>query len=194
MARSADPAVRVALIEAAAQLLATEGLDALSIRRVATEVGTSTMAVYTHFGSKDDLVHAVVREGFSRLDAELRAVAHTDDPIADLAGMGLAYRHNALANAHLYRVMFSINPLALDDPTAATRGDDVTMAAFHALVDAVQRCVDGGELRGEPGQIALQVWAAAHGAVSLELAGFLGDQGEATFVGANRNVISNLGT
>ncbi len=191
MARPSDPAVRVALIEAAAQLLATEGLDALSIRRVASAVGSSTMAVYTHFGSKDDLVRAVVKEAFARLHAELCSVTRTDDPVADLMGTATAYRRNALANAHLYRVMFAINPLALTDPVAELppRGDgpgqrDVGLEAFGALVEAVARCVEAGELDGEPTVLALQVWSSAHGAVSLELAGFLGDDAEATFVGA----------
>jgi len=184
MARSPDPAVRVALIEAAARLLATDGLDALSIRKVATEVGSSTMAVYTHFGSKDDLVAAVVEEAFARLHAELVSVPQTDDPVTDLLGAAGAYRRNALANAHLYRVMFGLNPLTLTDPAVEEHRNnrrDVGLQAFGALVDGVARCVDAGALRGDPATLALQIWATAHGAMSLELAGFLGPDGKATF-------------
>lgn len=193
MARSPDPAVRVALIEAAARLLATDGIDALSIRKVATEVGSSTMAVYTHFGSKDDLIAAVVAEAFARLQAEMVAVPHTDDPVTDLLGAAGAYRRNALANAHLYRVMFGLNPLALTDPAAEDLRPDghhrldhldhvaVGLDAFAALVDAVARCVEAGALQGDPANLALQIWATAHGAVSLELAGFLGPDAKATY-------------
>ncbi|MGI8710417.1 MAG: TetR/AcrR family transcriptional regulator [Acidimicrobiales bacterium] len=181
MARSPDPAVRVALIEAAARLLADDGLAALSIRAVAAAVGTSTMAVYTHFGSKDDLVHEVVREAFARLHAEIASVEQTADPVADLAATGAAYRRNALANAHLYRVMFSVNPVALTNPADHEGQPGLGLDAFGGLVDAVARCVDAGALSGAPGQLALQIWATAHGAVSLELAGFLGDTGQATF-------------
>lgn len=191
MARTADPAVRVALIETAARLLADEGLGALSLRRVAREVGTSTTAVYTHFGSKDDLVAAIVREAFTRLGAELAAVARTDDPVADLVGAGLAYRRNALANPDLYRVMFDRNPIDLADPTDGDDGD-VGLSAFAALTDAVARCVEPGILEGEPARLALRIWAAAHGAVSLELAGFLGDDGEAVFTTTAAAVVTGL--
>jgi AcrR family transcriptional regulator len=191
MARTADPAVRVALIETAARLLAAEGLGALSLRRVARQVGTSTTAVYTHFGSKDDLVAEIVREAFTRLGADLAAVPRTDDPVADLLGAGHAYRRNALANPDLYRVMFDRNPIDLADPTG-TDGGDVGLSAFEALADAVARCVDAGVLAGDPAQLALRIWAAAHGTVSLELAGFLGDGGEAVFLATTAAVLAGL--
>ncbi len=187
MARTPDPAVRVALIEAAARLLSTDGLHALSIRKVAAEVGSSTMAVYTHFGAKDDLVAAVVQEAFARLHAELEAVPVTDDPAADLGAIAAAYRRNARANAHLYRVMFGLNPMALTDPAAELRAGGpphpfaVGLEAFGALVAGVARCVDAGLVVGDPGELALQVWATAHGAVSLELTGFLGPDGGPTY-------------
>lgn len=194
MARPADPAVRPALLEAAAAVLATEGLGALSVRRLAAEVGASTQAVYTHFDGKDDLVVAVVREAFARLAAELDGVGQTDDPLADLAAMGDAYRRNALANRHLYRVMFGLNPLALSDPAVeldpdalveldqeVACGPPIGLEAFATLVRAVARAVDAGRLVGDPAEVATTFWATAHGAVSLELAGFLGEHGGATF-------------
>ena len=104
--RRADPALRESLIEAAAALLAKEGPLALSTRRLASEVGSSTMAVYTHFGGMDDLVRAVAHEGFARLNVRMRAVGESPDPVADVAELGLAYRRNALENPALYAVMF----------------------------------------------------------------------------------------
>lgn len=216
MARPADPSVRTALIEAAARHVADGGVDALSLRRVATDVGTSTQAVYTHFGSKDDLVRAVVEEAFHRLDADMRAVPVTDDPLHDLVGVAKAYRHNALTNAHLYRVMFEVNPLALTSPAAHVDGarvdgarldgtgadaadhtappaqSEIGLHAFAAMVERVAHCVEAGLLSGEPARLALQVWATAHGVVSLEIAGFLGDDGAATFDGATSATFRGL--
>ena len=71
---TANPEVRVRLLEGAARLLAEEGPAALTLRRVATEADTSTMSVYTHFGSMPDLAEAVVAEGFARLAALLAEV------------------------------------------------------------------------------------------------------------------------
>jgi AcrR family transcriptional regulator len=98
--------MRVRLLEVAARLLAEEGPGALSARRVAAEVGASTMAVYTHFGGMRELVRGVAREGFARLAAHLAQVPRSDDPVADIARQGMAYRATALENPHLYAVMF----------------------------------------------------------------------------------------
>ena len=193
MARVADPAVGVALVEAAARVLATEGPAALTTRRLAREVGASTMAVYTHFGGMDDLVRAMVRAAFNRLATELDRVPHTDDPLADLAQLGLAYRRNAHADPHLYLAMFGPHPDLPYQPTEADRAHGLT--TFTTLVRAVERCIQAGQLAPGPQSaeaIAAQIWSAAHGAVTLELAGFLDDDG-ATFAATTLGLLAGLG-
>src|SRR2546421_12175252 len=86
--------LRPALIEAAARLIAAEGARGLTLRRVADAVGTSTMAIYTHFGGMPELRHAVRREGFSRLAAEMAAMERSEDAVADLGPLGLAHERH----------------------------------------------------------------------------------------------------
>ena len=101
-----QPDVRRRLLEEAARILGEEGPSALSVRRLATGAGTSTMAVYTYFGAMSAVVDAVATEGFRRLIDHVDAVATTADPLDDLRRMAVAYRDNALENRHLYGVMF----------------------------------------------------------------------------------------
>lgn len=166
------PEVPQRLIEAAARLLAEEGPGGLSTRRLAAEVGTSTMAVYTHFGGLAELVRAVVREGFKRLGDHLAAVPETDDPLADLAALGEAYRANALDNPELYAVMFgsaSLGGYRLHDDEL-----DEGRYTYDMLVAATQRTMDAGVFRpGDANAVAAQLWSATHGFVMLELAGYL---------------------
>ena len=173
-----DPAnavdeVRMRLLEGAARLLGEEGPSSLTTRRLAKEAGTSTMAVYTHFGSMPALVREVVAEGFARLYARVDSVPVTDDPVADLAVMSVAYREHAMANPHLYAVMFgsaSLGGYRLRDDEL-----DVGLAAFGQLVAAAKRAIDAGVLRpGDPAAVAGQLWTALHGYVMLELAGYQG--------------------
>src|SRR3989337_3832847 len=82
--------VRRRLLEAAALLLAEDGPDALTARRLAKAAGTSTMAVYTHFGGMPALVKEIVAEGFARLDEHQATVPHTDDPLAELRNVAMA--------------------------------------------------------------------------------------------------------
>jgi len=167
----ADADLRQRLLEAAALLLGEEGPGALSTRRLAQEAGTSTMAVYTHFGGMPALVREVVAEGFVRLEARVGAVPTTDDTLADLRALTAAYRANALANPHLYAVMFgsaSLGGYRLHDDERA-----VGLVAFGQLVTGIERAMDAGALRrGDPASAAGQVWTAVHGYVMLELAGF----------------------
>src|SRR5947199_5505950 len=94
---NADNGMRPALIEAAARLIATEGAAGLKLRRVAEEVGTSTMAIYTHFGGMPELRRAVRQEGFTRLVASAVMLGESDDPVADVGGSGLAYYELAIS-------------------------------------------------------------------------------------------------
>ncbi|QBR91958.1 TetR/AcrR family transcriptional regulator [Nocardioides euryhalodurans] len=165
-----QPDVRRRLIEEAARILGEQGPSALSARRLAATAGTSTMAVYTHFGGMSALVDEVATEGFRRLVALVDAVGTTDDTLADLRRMAGAYRENALANPHLYAVMFGA--ISLRGLGGSGPDREVSGAAFQQLVAGVSRAMAAGVLReDDPAAVAAQFWSALHGYVMLELAG-----------------------
>jgi AcrR family transcriptional regulator len=168
--RLADPALRTELVETAARLVATEGTAGLTLRRLAREVGTSTMAIYTHFGSMPELRREVRREGFARLRQRLQAVRPTRDPLADLMLLGFAYYQSATAAPNLYRAMFLDGPV--DDADSGTGLD-----TFLRLVTEVTRCQAAGRFpnaaSADPADLAVELWALNHGLVTLQMAGFL---------------------
>ena len=140
--------VRERLLEAAAELLDDEGPQALTARRIAAAAGTSTMAVYTHFGGMPALVKQIVAEGFTRLDQHQAEVPHTDDPLADLLALAMAYRDNAMQNPHLYAVMFGATSLK---GFQLTEDDmEIGLNSFATLADYVARAMESGQLRREP--------------------------------------------
>jgi AcrR family transcriptional regulator len=163
----ADPSLRIALIETAARLVATEGQGGLTLRRLAREVGTSTMAIYTHFGGMDELRREVRREGFARLGTHLRAVPETADPVSDLGMLGVAYYVSATASPSLYRAMFLEGPLDEDD---AQTGLDT----FAQLVSGVTRCLEARRIRAvDAVEVATELWAVSHGLITLQFANLL---------------------
>ncbi len=163
--RIADPGVRVALVERAAEMLARR--EVVTLRVLVESVGTSTMAVYTHFGGMPGLWRAVRQEGFTRLAERLAVVRETSDPVRDLAALGAAYTRNALDNPYLYRAMFDA-AVDLDNPEAADAG-------FQTLVAGAERCRQSGRFAAscDPVAVATQLWAAGHGLVLLVLTGVL---------------------
>lgn len=155
------------LIDEGARLLAEDGPGGLSLRRLATAAGTSTMAVYTRFGDKQGLLDAMHREGFRRLGDRVATAMQRDDPLMET---GRAYRLAALESPHLYGLMFGPLPSGF---APSTENDKAAGATYSPLVDGVRRAVELGILVGEPERIALHLWVVAHGMVSLELAGQL---------------------
>lgn len=170
--RRADPDLSANLLEAAARLLAEQGPSALTTRRLAAAVGTSTMAVYTRFSGMDDLVRALVYEGFRHLAGRMGAVGASADPVADVAELGIAYRENALEHRHLYAVMFGGSSLVGFSLTDEDRNHGRYTLAI--LVDAVERSMRSGRFNDSDAQlVAHRMWIALHGLVTLELGGYL---------------------
>lgn len=169
-----------ALLDAAAQILETEGPDALSVRRIAAAAGVAPMGVYNHFRSKNGIIDALFMQGFERLrEALATAIAEIQDPYEALREGGRRYR--ALAHAHpmAYRLMF-LRTIPGYEPSPAAL--EVAARAFDSLVDAVQRAMAAGVLaEAPPTEIAQIIWSSLHGWVSLELTGigFVEDQDEA---------------
>jgi AcrR family transcriptional regulator len=172
--REGQEALRRVLLDAAGGLLLAEGPEGLTMRRVAGAVGCSTTVLYTMFGSKDGLADALYREGFERLRRRLEAVP-PGDPLARLKAMADAYRGNALAGRAYYGVMFQ-RAIPRFEPSAASLA--VAGASLEVLARAVRAVMDAGVLApGNQQAVAEVLWAAVHGAVSLELAGHFPDPG-----------------
>lgn len=164
-----DDALRHRLVARTAARIAHGGLDGVSVRSIATESGTSTSAVYAMFGSKAGLVGAAALAAVESFVAAQEAAPLTQDPMADIHALGLAYRRWAFANPDLYQVMFGgrlpgHGPMPLGFATPDRVGIEPLMAA-------VVRLVDSGLMRtGSVETIALSIWSAVHGMVSLAIA------------------------
>lgn len=171
-----DEGLRERLLDVAGQIVAAEGAAALSVRRIATDVGTSTTAIYSLFGGKGELVREVWLEGFRRLAARMEAAPRTGQSLDDLGHLGLAYRAHALENPAFYEIMFG-DAITEYEPSEADQAE--AHRALDALVDGVRRCVEDGTFAGEPQEIAMVLWGLVHGMVSLELHGLLGEPAEA---------------
>lgn len=159
------------MIDEAGRILMSEGLAGLSLRKLAIAAGTSTMSVYTRFGSKPHLLAAMRREGFRRLGVALSSALALPDPLERMTAVGVAYRQAALASPSLYGLMFGPQPADLEVSSADQEAADAT---YQILVDGVRDNVSAGWLAGDPERIALHLWSVTHGMVSLELAGALG--------------------
>jgi AcrR family transcriptional regulator len=167
-----DQATRDALLVAAGRILAEEGAGLLTMRRLAAEVGATTSAIYALFGSKQEVVRAMFREGFEHL-IRLEAEVDQSDPVERIRELAYAYRRAALEKPHLYQVMFAC---PVPDFSPDDEDDEVGRESLLILRDAVAEAVAAQAFHGDVDTITVGLWALVHGLTSLELNGSLGHQ------------------
>jgi len=183
------PDVGRALIDAAVSLLASEGPESLTTRRIAAEAGTTTMTLYSRFGDKRGIEHAVAFEGFTRLaDAMAGATGGPRAPLEKLVAVARAYRRFAIDNPALYRVMFQ---RTLSDTEPDPRTHEAGARAFGTVVACVETYGATRPLDADSATVATRVWAMCHGVCSLELdrIGVFADTTDAFFAESIRAVV-----
>jgi AcrR family transcriptional regulator len=159
--------LRAALLEAALAVIAEIGPQGLSIREVARRAGVSHAAPYRHFADRDELILAVVEQGFDLMQQTMQTekAAAPADPLNQFAASGLAYVNFALAHPAYYRVMFSGDLLS---STGHLSLQHTSHEALQEMVANIAQCQQLGVVRkGDPITQALTILSTIHGFVSL---------------------------
>ena len=169
--------LRQGMLDAATRLLTEEGPAALTVRRVADAVNCSTTLLYSLFGGKDGLANELYLEGFARLKVEFAAAsAQSSKKKSDQGGLAplllhaRVYHQYARRNPSYYMVMFG-DAIAGFVPPVESRKQ--AWESLAVLIDTFDACMKNGTLPpSNPTAAARLLWAAMHGAVSLELKGY----------------------
>jgi AcrR family transcriptional regulator len=140
--REHDERTARALLDAAERAVDTGGTHALSVRLVAADVGTTTRAVYSVFGSKHGLLVALGSRASEILGVGIRALPTTDDPRADLVDAGIVvFRRFALEHPSLFSIGVQMTSTARRNEFSPALS-----AAFAELESRVARLGDAGVL------------------------------------------------
>lgn len=161
--------LRRAILDQTRHLLVEGGYNNLSMRKIARAVGCSATSIYLHFENKDALFHALIDEGFARLNEALQEAAAHPDPLDRLDALSRRYVHFGLDNPELYEVMFLLHPERMARYPAekyrrARRNLELFAEALRDGAEAGQFDVD------DPAVAASVLWAALHGTAALLLA------------------------
>ncbi len=164
--------LRKSILDTASQLLATEGAEALSMRRIAIAINASTSVLYTMFQSKDGLANALYLEGFERFGAALVKSIESKKKLSGLHKLEkicYAYRDFALEQPAYYKAMFlGAIPQFVLQPETVAKG----WISLQILEDTVRECQQQNLIfAADTRATAKAIWAMGHGAVSLELMG-----------------------
>ena len=165
-----------AILEAARQIIAEEGPEALSMRLLAERIDYSPAGLYEYFASKEEIVAAVCAEGQHYLFAAMSQADADLPPAGYLYQIGLAYIQFALEHPDYFLLMFTVAP----PPEIAGLPEEVVKeamrqagSAYGILVQAIQRGIDQGVYRLRPGfgldEMAYAAWTLVHGIAMLRI-------------------------
>jgi AcrR family transcriptional regulator len=160
-----------ALVEAAIRLIAEVGPTAFTLREVARRAGVSHNAPYRHFRDRDDLLAAVVAQGFRELtQAMVQAAEPQSGAFERLKHAGLGYVTFALRRPQHFTVMFDAPISQGKHPESGPAAEE----AFATLLTFVKNAQDAGRLpAGDLRQMALLAWSMVHGIAKLATTGRL---------------------
>ena len=169
-AASADDAA-AALLNAARRIFETDGVPALSVRRVAEAAGCTTMQVYSRYGGKDGLLKALFDEGFAALASAQRAVPASLPPAERVRRLCREYLRIAAERPHHYSLMLGSHSGVFEPPQESrTRA----LATLTHLVDAVGRALPSTSDRDQRAlEVAHQILALCHGWATLGATGLI---------------------
>lgn len=163
-----EPSLGDRLVQVALELLAKEGIEALTLRSLARRAGVSHAAPARHFRSLSDLRAEVAASGFRMLSEAIQssgaALSSESDAVLRLAAAGRAYVECAVANPGLFALMFRTGDL--DAENEALQRD--SSAAFERLLDHVQLAqATGWKADRDSRLLAGAMWASVHGLATL---------------------------
>jgi AcrR family transcriptional regulator len=164
-------AARATILAAACDLARAEGWDSVTMRRLADKIEYSSNFAYRYFSGRDDILLAVVRDGFARLRDAMADAASSPTPEdtsvspADAVRRAAhAYLDFALAEPELYQVMYGLGGVRVPTADTFSDGEAVGEVLVTLLTDAGDR---------QAYEHVLQLWATAHGIIALLAVGRL---------------------
>ena len=162
---TAKAAFRDRLCEAALKIFVKEGLENLTMRRLAKELGISAMTAYNYFEDRNEIVQEVLDRAYDEFASSQKgAIDHFAEPMENLMKLDEAYFQFAMDHPLQYSALFMIQNERLE------QSKERRSEAFLPLLDTVTQLVETDVLEGEPVLIANLLWSGRHGLISLDFA------------------------
>lgn len=157
------------IIDAARELLLSEGYRNLSLRKIARSIGVSATSIYLHFDNKDNLVHALIDEAIVALNMRLEeSVQSVSDPIGQLKHLAYAYVQFALQHPRQYQIIYLVS----SDEMARYPKEKFRKArkGYKTVRNVLLEGKEAGLMKEhKPDIAAYTFWAQMHGVMSVVL-------------------------
>ena len=157
--------LRAVLLEEAERSIARDGVDALSLRQLARDVGVSHAAPARHFRDKQALLDALALHGFQEMNRRMvDAATGPGELLAKFRGVARAYLGFAVEHPQLLDVMYSTK----HHPEASEQLKDVAHESMAATESLLRAAMDAGVItEASPAVLARVAFASVHGLAVL---------------------------
>lgn len=171
-------ATRQKILDAARELFATQGYEAVSLRRIANAIEYSPTAIYVYFKDKAELMKELCCQDFEAFAAKVGESARGEDPIERIRLAGQVYIRFAQEHPNHFRLMFMTKHaqevLLVDEKELDEQGrGDPSRDAYAFLMESIREVIAQGQIRDDladdPELIAQMLWACLHGVASLQV-------------------------
>jgi len=159
--------VRTSILDAAWEMVVTEGWQSFSIRKVADAIEYSVPVIYSHFENKEAILLEFNRKGFQLLVDSLRtAKAKAVNPADQIRAMGIAYWNFAFANKEYYQLMFGLGIPSCDTADKIPALGDLSEVITSSIIAMV---APGKTPTFNPWLKYQSFWSMLHGLVSINM-------------------------
>jgi AcrR family transcriptional regulator len=157
--------LRSRIAQVAQELFASEGIEGISMRKLAHRAGVTATAIYRHFRDKDEILDALISVGLAALSDYLAPALKAKDPERRLRELIDAYLRFAIEQPKYFDLAFLV-------PSPSTRMSEElerhNRATFKLAIEQVAACMERGIFQpGDPIETAVFLWSTAHGLVTL---------------------------
>lgn len=158
--------LRNQILDAARTLFARDGYEQVSMRKIAQEIEYSPTAIYLYFKNKEELIHCLCEETFTKLIEPLEALRNSATDPLDLLRKGLrTYIQFGLSNPNHYKITFMVEGNGREKECFQ---DEMGQQAFSYMRFGVSLAVESGLFKPVDIETTSQaLWAAIHGLTSL---------------------------
>jgi AcrR family transcriptional regulator len=164
------------IVRAARDLFDENGLEGVSMRRIAERVGITPMAIYRHYPDKGAVVNALMLDGMAAWEQRAAVLTHKD-PLRWLEQLGEAFLDFALQEPRRYEAAFLLKASAARQyPGDFAAGRSPVIAMAHVRIE--QARAQGRIADASAVEIGLAFSALSQGLVSMYQAGRFADEGE----------------
>lgn len=160
--------IRKAILKASRNIISQEGLSGLSIRKITNAIDYSPAIVYHYFKDKNEIIKALVNEGYERILSAISLVDRNDDePEKEIRQAFTQYIKAALKFPEEYKAfMLNNDPSILGKTALLNPGISETSHTLQFLCDNIRRGIDLGRYTPCAPELTAQIlWTSTFGLI-----------------------------